>query len=59
MSYVDAAGDLLRFRSGFGPQKAAAEAQGLPRHLLAGSGDVAGAVRVAHALRLGHDLLTT
>lgn len=56
VSYVDAQGQLHQFRSGFGPQKAAAKAQGLPAHLLTGSGDVAGAIRVAHALRSGYKL---
>jgi len=51
--YVTADGEVLCFQSGFGPQKASAKAQGMPAHLLAGSGDVAGAVRVGHALRMG------
>jgi hypothetical protein len=33
--------------------KAAVKTNGLPAHLLAGSGDVAAMVRIAHALRLG------
>lgn len=56
VSYVDHEGNLIVYRSGFGTQKAAAKAQGLPAHLLAGAGDVAGAVRVAHALRAGMKL---
>lgn len=59
VSFVDLDGNLLRYRSGFGVQKAAAKAQGLARELLAGSGHVAGAVRVAHALRAGMDLPVT
>ena len=59
VSFIDAEGRLLRYRSGFGLQKAAAKSQGLSRELLAGSGDVAGAIRVAHALRSGMDLPIT
>lgn len=59
VSFIDAEGNLLRYSSGFGVQKTAAKAQGLARELLAGSGDVAGAVRVAHALRAGMDLPVT
>ncbi|MBV5347056.1 hypothetical protein JZU46_02405 [bacterium] len=51
--YVDHQGVLHKYISGFGEQKTAAKALGLSSTLLAGSGDVAGAVRVAHALRLG------
>lgn len=56
VTYVRDDGELVRFVSGFGVQKAAAKRQGLPPALLAGSGDLAGAVRVGHALRLGLDL---
>lgn len=59
VSFVDTDGTLLCFQSGFGALKATAKAQGLPPHLLAGSGDVAGATRVAHALRLGIKFPTT
>lgn len=51
--YVDSQGGLHRYMSGFSEQKTAAKTKGLSSTLLAGSGDVAGAVRVAHALRLG------
>ena len=54
--YVDLQGKLHKYISGFGEQKTAAKAMGLSPTLLAGSGDVAGAVRVAHALRLGMTL---
>lgn len=53
VSYVDKDGSLLHFASSFTVPKAAAKQQGLAPELLAGSGDVAGAVRVGHALRLG------
>lgn len=53
LRYVKPDGGLLVYRSGFSPQKIAAKAQGLSPSLLAGSGDIAGAVRVAHALRVG------
>lgn len=59
VNFIDAAGKLLCYRSGFGLQKAAAKSQGLSRELLAGCGDVAGAIRVAHALRAGMDLPIT
>lgn len=48
--------DGWQHRSGFSAQKIAAKAQGLASSLLAGSGDIAGAVRVAHALRAGMTL---
>lgn len=51
--FVTPEGKLVRYVSGFSEQKAAAKAQGLAPELLSGSGDVAGAVRVAHALRAG------
>jgi hypothetical protein len=54
--FVDASGNLLTYRSGFSDQKAAAKIQGLAPAFLAGSGDVAAAIRVAHALRLGMNL---
>ena len=54
--FVDQEGNLIVYRSGFSEQKSAAKAQGLALELLAGSGDVAGAVRVAHALRAGMSL---
>lgn len=54
--YVTPDGALLVYRSGFSAQKVAAKAQGLSPSLLAGSGDIAGAVRVAHALRAGMTL---
>lgn len=53
LRYVTPDGSLLVYRSGFSAQKIAAKAQGLASSLLAGSGDIAGAVRVAHALRAG------
>ena len=53
LRYVTPNGNLLVYRSGFSEQKMAAKAQGLEASLLAGSGDIAGAVRVAHALRAG------
>jgi hypothetical protein len=53
VSFVNSAGELVVYGSGFGAEKAEAKANGLAAALLAGSGDVAGAVRVAHALRLG------
>lgn len=54
--FVNASGNLVSYRAGFSEQKASAKKQGLAPALLAGSGDVAGAVRVAHALRLGMSL---
>ena len=51
VSYVDENGNVHRYTSGFSDQKMAAKAQGMSPELLAGSGDVAGAVRVAHAIR--------
>ena len=51
--FVNGSGNLVSYRAGFSEQKASAKQQGLAPALLAGSGDVAGAVRVAHALRLG------
>jgi hypothetical protein len=36
--------------------KATMKAAGMPAHLLAGSGDVAACVRIAHAVRLGIDV---
>lgn len=56
LRYVTPDGSLLVYRSGFSAQKIAAKAQGLTSSLLAGSGDIAGAVRVAHALRAGMTL---
>lgn len=56
VQFVDSAGACVMYRSGFSAQKAAAKAQGMATALLAGSGDVAGAVRVAHALRAGLNL---
>lgn len=56
LRYVTPDGTLLVYRSGFSEQKVAAKAQGLASSLLAGSGDIAGAVRVAHALRAGMEL---
>jgi len=53
LRYVAPDGNLLVYRSGFSEQKMAAKARGLSPSLLAGSGDIAGAVRVAHALRAG------
>jgi hypothetical protein len=54
---LDANGDLQFVRSGqFGKQKAALKAQGLHPELLAGSGDVAAMVRIAHAVRKGFSL---
>lgn len=44
---------LITYRSSFSEQKAAAKQLGLTSELLTGSGDLAGAVRVAHALRQG------
>lgn len=54
--FVNAEGKLLTYRSGFGEQKTAAKQLGLPKELLAGAGDHAGAIRVAHALRAGMKL---
>ena len=45
--------ELMTYRSPFFQQKASSKNLGLPPDLLMGSGDLAGAVRVAHALRLG------
>lgn len=56
LRYVKADGSLLVYRSGFSAQKIEAKTQGLASVLLAGSGDIAGAVRVAHALRAGMTL---
>ena len=56
LRYVTRDGSLLVYRSGFSTQKIAAKAQGLAPSLLAGSGDIAGALRVAHALRAGMTL---
>lgn len=56
VTYVTEEGEMICFRSGFGEQKAKAKAQGLAAPLLAGSGDIAGAVRVGHALRMGLNL---
>lgn len=51
--YVNSQCELITYRSSFTKQKEAAKKLGLPPALLAGSGDLAGAVRVAHALRMG------
>lgn len=40
----------------FAERKAAMKASGLPKELLTGSGDLAGLVRIMHALRLGIDI---
>lgn len=54
---LDANGDLQFVKSGqFGKQKIALKAQGLHPELLAGSGDVAAMVRIAHAVRHGFRL---
>lgn len=49
--YVDEEGRLITYQSGFGEQKAEAKSLGISSDLLPGSGDLAGAVRVAHVLR--------
>lgn len=54
--YVNSEGKLITYESGFGEQKVAAKQQGLSKELLAGAGDHAGAIRVAHALRAGMKL---
>ena len=49
---LDADGDLKIVSSGdFGKQKAALKVQGLQPEVLAGFGDVAAMVRIAHAVR--------
>jgi len=53
LTTVTASGELLRFRSGFGTQRAQMKAQGMSPELLKGAGDVAGMVRIVHALRSG------
>jgi hypothetical protein len=59
VSWVNAAGVYHSHRSGFSAQKAEMKAQSLPVELLAGAGDVAGAVRVAHGMRLGMTITAT
>lgn len=56
VTYVDAEGQLQRFRSGFAEQKAQLKEQGMPTELLKGSGDIAAMVRIAHGIRLGFQL---
>lgn len=54
MAYVTEAGlSWVQYSS---ERKAAAKAAGLPKELLPGSGDIAGLVRLAHAVRLGLDI---
>lgn len=54
--FVNPEGRLVTYRSGFGDQKQAAKELGLAKELLAGAGDHAGAIRIAHALREGMKL---
>lgn len=53
LTYVTLQGEVLVFVSGFGAQKKQMKAQGLPRELLTGSGDIAAMVRIVHGLRAG------
>lgn len=46
-------GAMVRFRSGFGAQKAQMKEQGMSPELLKGAGDVAAMVRIGHGLRAG------
>lgn len=53
LAVVTEEGKLVRFTSGFSPQKAQMKAQGLLPALLAGSGDVAAMVRIVYGVRSG------
>ena len=53
VTVVDSEERLLRFASGFGFQKSQMKDKGMHPDLLKGSGDVAGAIRVAHGIRSG------
>lgn len=52
MGYVNAQGEI-EYVQATAARKAAAKANGLPSGLLAGSGEVAGLIRLAHAIRMG------
>lgn len=56
VTYVDAAGELRQFQSGFGAQKTQLKQQGMSPELLKGSGDIAAMVRIAHGVRQGFKL---
>lgn len=53
LKFIDPVTGKLRVVQALAERKAAAKAGGLPAELLAGSGDVAALVRLAHAVRLG------
>jgi hypothetical protein len=53
MKFIDPATGTLRTVQALSERKAVAKANGLPTELLAGSGDIAGLIRLAHAVRLG------
>lgn len=53
MGFIDPNTGNLRWVQATSERKAAAKANGLPANLLAGSGDIAGLIRLAHAVRLG------
>ncbi len=50
-------GDLVCLFSGFSEEKRLLKAQGMSPELLKGSGDIAAMVRIAHAVRLGMNLV--
>lgn len=53
MAFIDPRTGKLRYVQAISERKAAAKANGLPAELLAGSGEIAGLIRLAHAVRLG------
>lgn len=53
VTFIDAAGKCQCIGDGFGAVKARLKEQGLAPELLAGSGDIAAMVRIAHAVRAG------
>ncbi|HBJ98802.1 MAG TPA: hypothetical protein DDZ62_01645 [Delftia acidovorans] len=53
MKFIDPRTGQLRTVAALSERKAVAKANGLPVELLAGSGEIAGLVRLAHAVRLG------
>lgn len=53
MQFIDPRTGQLRTVAALSERKAVAKANGLPIELLAGSGEIAGLVRLAHAVRLG------
>lgn len=53
ISYMHADGKLAIVKNPGATEKATMKANGLPAHLLSGSGEVAACIRLAHAVRLG------